>query len=368
MKELRWRNVPAMQGYVLPVAVAPDDQIDLRSDTVTLPSPAMRAAMASAALGDDVYGEDPTVNALENLAARQVGKEAAVLVPSGTMGNLVALLAHCQRGQRVILGNESHIYHYEAGGASALGGLVFHPLPTSADGQIDLNALEEAATQIDDIHVAPPGVICLENTHNRCGGVVLSPDYLAQVHAIAQAHGLPLHLDGARIFNAAIALGVPVTDLTAHVDTVMFCLSKGLSAPIGSLVAGPAEFIDRVRRVRKMLGGGMRQAGVIAAAGIVALTEMVDRMAEDHLHARQLALGLAELPGIQLDLSRVQTNMVRFSFVHPRLTVDDFLAALRTHGILMGSMSNTVIRAVTHYGIEATHIKRVISVAAEILS
>lgn len=357
-----------MQGYVLPANDAPDDRIDLRSDTVTLPSPAMRAAMANAALGDDVYGEDPTVNALERLAAERVGKEAAVLVASGTMGNLAALLAHCQRGQRVILGNESHIYHYEAGGASALGGLVYHPLATAGDGTIDLALLEEAATTINDNHFAPPGVICLENTHNRRGGVALTPNYLAQVHALARAYGLPVHLDGARIFNAAVALDVPVTDLTKHVDTVMFCLSKGLAAPVGSLVAGPAEVIARVRRVRKMLGGGMRQAGVIAAAGIVALTEMVDRLADDHANARLLAAGLAELPGVQIDLSKVQTNIVRFTFAHPRLSVDEFLAALRARGILMGSVSNTSIRAVTHYGIDRSHIEYVISVAAEILA
>ncbi|ACL24190.1 low-specificity L-threonine aldolase [Chloroflexus aggregans] len=357
-----------MEGYVVSDAESMADRIDLRSDTVTLPGPAMRAAMADAVLGDDVYGEDPTVNALERLAAEMVGKEAAVLVPSGTMGNLAALLAHCQRGQRVILGSESHIYHYEAGGASALGGLVYHPLPNTADGRIDLDLLEVAATKVDDAHFAPPGVICLENTHNRCGGVVLTPDYLARVHALARAHDLPLHLDGARIFNAAIALGVPVTALTAHVDTVMFCLSKGLAAPIGSLVAGPASVIKRVRRVRKMLGGGMRQAGVIAAAGIVALNQMIDRLAVDHANARLLAAGLAELPGIQIDLNRVQTNIVRFTFVHPRLSVSEFLAALRTRGILMGSMGSTSIRAVTHYGIERSHIEHVIAVAAELLA
>lgn len=357
-----------MQGYALPLADPLPDRIDLRSDTVTLPSPAMRAAMSAAALGDDVYGEDPTVNELERLAAERVGKEAAVLVVSGTMGNLAAMLGHCQRGQRVILGNESHIYHYEAGGASTLGGLIYHPLSTDPNGCIDLAELAEAATTIDDAHFAPPGIICLENTHNRRGGVVLTPDYLAQVRRIANDHGLPVHLDGARIFNAAVALGVPVTDLTRHVDTVMFCLSKGLSAPVGSLVAGPADVIARVRRVRKMLGGGMRQAGVIAAAGIVALTEMVDRLAEDHTNARLLAAGLAELPGVQIDLSKVQTNIVRFSFDHPRLSVEAFLTALRKRGILMGSMSNTSIRAVTHYGIEAAHIEQVVSAAAEILA
>jgi len=360
-----------MEGYTLPRRDGSDsapDLIDLRSDTVTLPSAAMRAAISAAALGDDVYGEDPTVNALEQLAAQRVGKEAAVLVVSGTMGNLAALLAHCQRGQRVILGNESHIYHYEAGGASALGGLIYHPLPTDPNGCIDLSALEAAATTINDPHFSPPGVICLENTHNRCGGVVLTPDYLAQVRTIAYNHGLPVHLDGARIFNAAVALGVPVTELTNHVDTVMFCLSKGLAAPVGSLVAGPAEVIARVRRIRKMLGGGMRQAGIIAAAGIVALTEMIDRLAEDHANARLLAAGLAELPGVQIDLSKVQTNIVRFHLNHPRLRVAEFLAALRARGILMGSLSTTSVRAVTHYGIEQTHIEQVITVAAEILA
>ncbi len=357
-----------MEGYGLPAHDAPAKRIDLRSDTVTLPSPTMRQAMATAALGDDVYGEDPTVNALEQLAAERVGKEAAVLVVSGTMGNLAALLAHCQRGQRVILGDESHIYHYEAGGASALGGLVYHPLPTNSDGTIDIDRLAAAATAINDAHFAPPGVICLENTHNRCGGVAISPGYLAEVHALARERGLPLHLDGARIFNAATALGLPVTALTAHVDTVMFCLSKGLAAPVGSLVAGPAEVIARVRRMRKLLGGGMRQAGVIAAAGIVALTEMVDRLADDHANARLLAAGLAELPGVAIDLSRVQTNIVRFQLRHPRLSVNEFLDRLRSHGILMGWLEGTTIRAVTHYGIETTDIERVVAVAAEILA
>ncbi|MCG8348174.1 MAG: low-specificity L-threonine aldolase [Chloroflexales bacterium] len=340
--------------------------IDLRSDTVTLPSPAMRAAIADAVLGDDVYGEDPTVNQLEALAAELVGKEAALLVVSGTMGNLTALLTHCQRGQRVIVGDESHIYNYEAGGAAALGGLVYHPLPTRPDGALEPGALQIALARSDDAHFAPPGVVCLENTHNRCGGVVLTPDYMAQVHAQAQQASLPLHLDGARIFNAAVALDVDVRELTQHVDTVQFCLSKGLAAPVGSIVAGSRAFVQRARRIRKMLGGGMRQAGIIAAAGIVALNEMVERLAEDHANARQLAEGLAVLPGIVLDPARVQSDIVIFELVeHDR---DQFLAALREHGVLMGRMGGRRIRAVTHYGISAADVQTAVQVAKQVLA
>ncbi len=342
--------------------------IDLRSDTVTLPSPAMREAMARAELGDDVYGEDPTVNRLEALAAEMVGKEAAILVPSGTMGNLSALLAHGQRGQRVVCGDECHIYVYEAGGASALGGMVYHTLPTEPGGTLPLERVREALAASDDPHRAPPGVLCLENTHNRCGGTVLPPDYLETAHAIAREAGVPLHLDGARIFNAAVALGVDVRALTRHVDSVQFCLSKGLAAPVGSLVAGPRPFIERVRRVRKQLGGGMRQAGVIAAAGIVALTEMVERLAEDHANARRLAAGLAAIPGLRVDMARVQTDIVRFELVSEALTPAGFLAGLRERGVLMGGMGGRILRAVTHYGIGAAEIDRAISAAREVLA
>jgi threonine aldolase len=332
------------------------DVIDLRSDTVTLPSPAMREAIGRANLGDDVYGEDPTVNQLEELAADMIGKEAAVLVPTGTMGNLSALLAHGGRGERVILGDECHIYRYEAGGASALGGMIYHALPNRADGTINLDALREAATSSDDTHQSPPGLICLENTHNRCGGVVLPTSYMAAAHAIAQEHGLPLHLDGARIFNAAVALGVDVREITRHVDSVQFCLSKGLSAPVGSLVAGTRPFIARVRRMRKLLGGGMRQAGVFAAAGVVALREMVGRLADDHANARALAAGLAELPGLSVDLGLVQSNIVRFELRGGPLSVADLLADLRGRGVLIGGMGGKMLRAVTHYGIGADDI------------
>lgn len=349
------------------ISSAPAGAIDLRSDTVTLPSPAMREAMARAELGDDVYGEDPTVNRLEELAAATVGKEAAVLVVSGTMGNLAALLAHANRGQRVVLGDESHIYRYEGGGASALGGLVYHTLPTAPDGTLPLDLLRAAAAPSTDSHWAPPGVICLENTHNRCGGVVLPLDYLEAAHAVASAAGLPLHLDGARVFNAAVALGVEVSAITRHVDTVQFCLSKGLSAPVGSIVAGPRAFIDRVRRVRKMLGGGMRQAGVIAAAGIVALEQMVARLAEDHANARLLAEGLVAIPGIAIDLARVQTDIVRFDLPEGQ-SPQDFLAGLRARGVLMSVLGERSIRAVTHYGIGAADVRRAVAAVAEVLA
>lgn len=341
--------------------------IDLRSDTVTLPSPAMRAAMAAAELGDDVYGEDPTVNRLEQLAAELVGKEAAVLVVSGTMGNLSALLAHGRRGQRVVCGDECHIYHYEAGGASALGGLAYHPLPTGADGTLPLDLVREALELSDDAHQAPPGVLCLENTHNRCGGTVLPLAYLAAAHGIARDAGVPLHLDGARVFNAAVALGVDVRAITRHVDSVQLCLSKGLAAPVGSIVAGSQPFIREVRRARKLLGGGMRQAGVIAAAGIVALTEMVERLDEDHATARLLAEGLAALPGLHVDLGRVQTDIVRFELAAGGPTPAGFLAALRERGVLMGGVGGRALRAVTHYGISTDDVHAAVDAARDVL-
>ncbi len=341
--------------------------IDLRSDTVTLPTPAMREAMARAEVGDDVYGEDPTVNRLEELAADLVGKEAAIFVPSGTMGNLTALLAHGRRGARVICGDECHIYHYEAGGASALGGLVYHPLPTAPDGTLPLERVRAALAAPHDEHEAPPGVLCLETTHNRCGGTVLPLTYLEEAHAIAREAGVPLHLDGARIFNAAVALGVEARAIARHADTLLFCLSKGLAAPVGSIVAGPRPLIARVRRMRKLVGGGMRQAGVIAAAGIVALTEMTARLADDHATARTLAEGLAALPGLQVDLSRVQTNIVRFELAASHLAPMDFLAALRQCGVLIGQLEGNVLRAVTHYGISPGDVRQAVAAIRDVL-
>jgi len=329
-------------------------RIDLRSDTVTVPTPAMRQAMASAEVGDDVFGDDPTVNRLEALAAEMTGKEAAVFVASGTMGNLASLLAHAGRGRDVILGDESHIYHYENGGASALGGLVFRPVRTSADGTLPLDALRAAihlpAHNYHFYHYTRPGVICLENTHNRCGGRIVPSEYFAEVAAIAAEHRLPVHLDGARLFNAAVATGRPVTDWTRHVSSVQLCLSKGLSAPVGSLICGSAAFVDEARRMRKILGGGMRQAGVIAAPGIIALTEMVGRLADDHRHARILADGVAALPGVVLDPPDVDTNIVVFRM--PGVTAAEaYVDALEREGVLVSNFGGGRLRVVTHDGI-----------------
>src|SRR6266487_3401991 len=334
--------------------------IDLRSDTVTLPTPAMRRAIAEAPLGDDVYGEDPTINRLEALAAERVGKAAAMLVTSGTMGNLCAILAHCGRGQEAIVGDESHIYHYEGGGASVLGGVAFHLAPTDMTGELPLPALGDAVRDPEDSHEAITRLICLENTHNRCGGVVLSTEYMQAVHHFAHERGLLVHLDGARLFNAAVALGVDARELTRHVNTVQFCLSKGLAAPVGSILAGDAEFITRARRARKLVGGGMRQAGIIAAAGIVALEQMVERLAEDHANARMLAEGLASFPRIEIDPAGVQTDIVIFKLRDG--APDVFERALAERGLLVGGIGYGRIRAVTHYGIDAGDIEEALEI------
>jgi threonine aldolase len=338
--------------------------IDLRSDTVTLPSPEMRQAIANAAVGDDVYGEDPSVNELETLAAKMLGKEAGLFVVSGTMGNLASLLAHCGRGQEVILGDQSHIYYYENGGASALGGIAYRPVPTAADGTLPLDTLEAAihspAHNYHFFHYAPPGAICLENTHNRRGGVVLAPEYFAQVAAIAERHALPIHLDGARVFNAAIALRRPITDWTSHVSSIQLCLSKGLGAPVGSVIVGSEPFIWHARRMRKILGGGMRQAGVIAAAGVFALTKMVDRLAVDHANAQILAAGIAALPGVVLDPPRVETNIVVFH-VGSAETAEALAAALDREGVLVSDFGGGRLRFVTHFGITADDCHRAVA-------
>jgi threonine aldolase len=342
--------------------------IDLRSDTVTLPTPEMRRAIAEAPLGDDVYGEDPTINQLEALAAERVGKEAAMLVVSGTMGNLCAVLAHCARGQEAIVGDQSHIYHYEAGGPSVLGGVAFHVVATDATGELPLAALAGAVRDVEDAHEAITRLICLENTHNRCGGVVLSTAYMQAVHQFAHEHGLLVHLDGARMFNAAVALGVDAREIARHVDTVQFCLSKGLSAPVGSILAGDAAFIARARRVRKLVGGGMRQAGIIAAAGIVALEQMVERLAEDHANARMLAEGLASFPQIQIDLRTVQSDIVIFKLREGYGAPAAFAASVAERGLLIGEIGRGYIRAVTHYGIDAGDIEEALEIVRAALA
>jgi threonine aldolase len=342
--------------------------IDLRSDTVTLPTPEMRRAIAEAALGDDVYGEDPTINRLEALAAERAGKEAALLVASGTMGNLCAILAHCGRGEEALVGDESHIYHYEAGGPSVLGGVAMHPVPTTPGGELPLPALAGAIRDVEDPHEAITRLVCIENTHNRCGGVVLSPEYMQAVNAFARERGLVVHLDGARLFNAAVALGVDARELTQHVDSVQFCLSKGLAAPVGSIVAGDAALVARARRVRKLVGGGMRQAGIIAAAGIVALEQMVDRLAEDHANARILAEGLAAFPQLTINLTTVQTDIVIFRLRESHATPDAFMRALAERGLLVGGLGHGNIRAVTHYGVDAGDVEEALEIVREVLA
>jgi len=330
----------------------------LRSDTVTLPSPAMRRAMAEAELGDDVYGEDPTVNRLEVLAAQKLGKEAALFVSSGTQSNLVGVMSHCQRGDEYIVGQMAHTYHYEAGGAAVLGSIQPQPLDFESDGTLDLTKVEQAIKP-DDVHFAKTRLLCLENTQ---AGKVLPMDYLVKAGEFAHRHRLASHLDGARIFNAAVKLGIDVREIARPFDSVSVCLSKGLAAPVGSVLCGPAAYIKQARRWRKMLGGGMRQAGVLAAAGIVALKEMVERLADDHVNARRLAEGLAEIPGFDVDLNPAQTNMVFFGLAKPLL--GKFGMFMAAKGIIVGD-SPGLIRAVTHYGIEAADIETVLQAAAE---
>jgi threonine aldolase len=333
--------------------------IDLRSDTVTQPTPEMREAMARAELGDDVFGDDPTVNRLEEIAAAKLGKAAAVFVASGTMGNLTSLLTHCQRGEEVIIGDQAHIFRYEAGGSSALGGIAQFQVPNNPDGTLPLDKVE-AAIRGSDQHEARTKVIALENTHNRCGGTVLTLEYMHQVRELADKHNLKVHLDGARVFNAAVALGVDVKMIAQYADSVTFCLSKGLSAPVGSVICGSQDFIAQARRYRKMLGGGMRQAGVLAAAGIVALEKMIDRLAEDHATARRLAEGLADMPGIAIDLDRVQTNIVYFNLT-PDVTVptDALVQRMLEHNIkILDGGPARRFRFVTHAWIDRSDVDR----------
>ncbi|NOZ71868.1 MAG: low-specificity L-threonine aldolase [Chloroflexi bacterium] len=340
-------------------------RIDLRSDTFTQPTPAMREAMATAAVGDDVFGEDPTVLALEALAAETMGKQAAVYVTSGTQGNLVSLLAHCGRGDEAIMGHLGHTFLYEQGGSAALGGIHPRTVPNQDDGTIRLEDLE-AALRADNIHFPVSRLIILENTHNRAYGSYLTPEYTDAVADFAHSHGLALHIDGARIFNAAVAQDIDVKELVRNADSLTFCLSKGLSAPVGSVVCGSADFIQRARRARKVLGGGMRQAGIIAAAGIVALNEMVDRLADDHANARRLAEGVAALPGFNVNLERVQTNIVYIDIEHPHITADEAVMHLHESGVGVLATGPRRLRAVTHYGIEARHIEQAIQAFAQI--
>jgi len=337
--------------------------IDFRSDTVTQPTPAMREAMAKALVGDDVYGEDPTVNALEAMSAERMGKEAAIFVPSGTMGNLAALLAHCGRGDEAIIGDKSHTFRYEQGGIAALGGIMPHMLPNQPDGTLRLADIADAIRE-DNQHFPRSRLVCLENTHNTCNGSPLTPGYVAQVAELAHARGLKVHVDGARIFNAAVALGAAVRDLVKDVDSVTFCLSKGLCAPVGSVLCGDDAFIAEARRARKVLGGAMRQAGILAAAGIVALEQMTERLAEDHLHARRLAAGFAALPGVEV--GPVWTNIFYFQLTKEcLLTGDELTARLAERNILLPAHGHD-FRVVTHYWIKDEDVERTLQALQEI--
>lgn len=320
--------------------------IDLRSDTVTVPTDEMRRAMAAAEVGDDVYGEDPTVNRLEELAAAKVGKEAALFVPSGTMGNQVAVMTHTQRGDEVILEADAHIFYYEVGGLAVLAGVQARTIQGHR-GAMDPAAVE-AAIRGENIHYPRTALVCLENTHNRAGGTVLPQENIDAVCAVAHRHGVAVHMDGARLFNAAVASGVPAARIVRDVDSVQFCLSKGLGAPVGSLIAGSRAYIARARKNRKLLGGGMRQAGILAAAGIIALTKMVDRLAEDHANARLLAEGINNIPGLRVDMETVQTNIVTVFIDRPNLSGEQLAARLSEAGVKCGASGPDRIRLVAH--------------------
>lgn len=344
------------------------DKIDFRSDTVTWPTPNMRQAMANAKLGDDVYGEDPTVNELEELAAAKVGMEAGLFVTSGTMGNLVAILTHANRGDEAIVGQDAHTFKWEAGGMAVLGGIVPHPLPTDSTGCMS-PADVRATIRYDDPHLPHSRLILVENSYGERGGYPIPVPYFAVIQTIARQHELAVHMDGARLFNAAVSLEIPAAEITRHVDSVSFCLSKGLCAPVGSVLCGTAEFIHRARRVRKLLGGGMRQAGVLAAAGIVALQEMVDRLAEDHANAQRLARGLAKIPGIVIDPDVVKTNIVFFEITDEvPLDAQDIVNALRHENIWLGASGARRFRAVTHYWVGQIQVDAMLAALQRLLT
>ena len=344
------------------------EYIDLRSDTVTKPTPEMREAMAEAEVGDDVYGDDPTVNHLEEIAAEILGKESALFVPSGTMGNLTALLVHCQRGEEVIVGNQSHIYLNEAGGMSALGGIHPCPIQNRADGTLSLDDIL-ASIRTEDVHHPITRLICLENTQNICGGVPLTSEYTRQVGELAHSKSLLLHIDGARIFNAAVAQNVSVKELVGPADSVMFCLSKGLAAPVGSMLVGKRNFIARARHVRKMLGGGMRQVGVLAAAGIISLETMTKRLADDHARANKLADGLRQVKGLSVDPDSPFTNMVYMNLAEEvSISTQRIGKKMKDFGVLVDSENARRFRLVTHYWIDDDAVEKVISAFKDVLN
>jgi threonine aldolase len=350
------------------------DVVDLRSDTVTRPTTEMMEAISKAELGDDVWGDDPTVIQLQETAALLLGKEAALFLPSGTMGNLIAALIHCNRGDELILGDKSHTFRWEAGGVSAVGGIHPYLLANRSDGTISLDDIE-VAIRTENVHFPRTRAIFLENTHNNCGGIAIPTSYFSEVRKIADRHGLVIHLDGARLFNAAAALNEPVLAFTQFADSVMVCLSKGLCAPVGSLLAGDMEFINKARRARKLLGGGMRQVGILAAAGIIALEKMTTRLNEDHENARRLADGLKnipeiEVPGMPIDSQACLTNMVFFKLSeHCYLTSQTLIERLdHDYKIKIGQVSGRQMRLVVHYWVDSRAVDRVLTAFYELFN
>lgn len=342
--------------------------IDLRSDTVTHPTEEMRQAMASAVVGDDVYEEDPTVNKLEELAAEVTGKEAALFVASGTMGNLIAILVHCRRGDEAVMGHLGHTFLHEAGGMSALGGVFPHVIQNQRDGTLSLDDIRGAYRE-EDVHHPKSRLVIVENTQNACGGHPLSVDYMRGLRSVADELGLNVHLDGARIFNAAVALGVKASDLTRDVDSVMFCLSKGLCAPVGSMLCGSKGFIYQARRSRKQLGGGMRQAGVLAAAGLISLEKMTQRLAEDHTRAEDLANGLQGIVGFELDKGLPHSNMVFLQLTQEaKKSPAQIQSELAREGVLIGQSEPHNFRLVTHYWINDQDVVKTISAINHVMA
>ena len=339
--------------------------IDLRSDTVTQPSDEMRDKIIHAPLGDDVFIEDPTVNVLENKAAKMLGKEKALLVPSGTMGNLIAVLVHCPRGTEVILGDCSHTFIYEAGGISAFGGIHSHQLKNEADGTINIESIESAIRQ-DNVHFPKTALICLENTQNMCFGSPISSAYMDDIYKLSNKYGLAVHTDGARIFNASVALNIDIKELTQYTDSITFCLSKGLSAPIGSILCGTEEFIHEARRIRKALGGGMRQAGIIAASGNVALDENIQQLKIDHNNAKYLAEEINKISYLDIEIDRIKTNILYFSIKHDSINGVDFVNMMYNKKIKFFEVSKNKFRLVTHSGINHEDVKFVIQMFNEI--
>ena len=338
--------------------------IDLRSDTVTKPTPEMRQASFEAEVGDDVYNEDPSVLELEELTATILGKEAAMFIPSGTQGNQIAVLTHCRSGDEIILEADSHIFYYEGASISALAGVQPRTIIGSR-GQLDPQLVESSIRE-DDIHQPDTTLICLENTHNRAGGAVIPLENMREIYTIAEKHGIPVHLDGARLFNASIASGIDVKEFAKYTDTVQICLSKGLGAPIGSMIAGSTKFINEARKWRKRLGGGLRQAGVIAAPGVVALKTMVERLAEDHKNAKQLASKLEGLHGLAIE-NQVETNIVLVNTKKTGLTAEVFLQKLRKQGVLAIAYGPYTVRFTTHFDVTSNEINQAVEKINQVL-